>query len=76
MKATIAFAVALSAVRVWIGATVDPEPLSFVQVYKDIAHLFMGGLAVAWWRDQEQWQWRTFWTLNAIELAVALISRS
>lgn len=36
------------------------------------AHLFMGGLFVAWWLQRLSWQWRLFWLLNAVEVATAV----
>lgn len=45
---TLAFAVMLVVVRTIIAATVEPEAFSWAQVYKDVAHLFMGGLFVSW----------------------------
>lgn len=75
MKTTIAFGLLLAASRVWLGATVEPEEFQWVQVYKDIAHLYMGGLAVAWWYKRYKWQWWLFWSLNAVEVAVAIWSR-
>lgn len=75
MKATIMFGVFLAVVRVWIGFTVEPEPFAMTQAYKDTAHLFMGGLAVAAWRDRQAWQHVLFWGLCVLEVAVAVFSR-
>jgi len=75
MKTTLVFAVALAAVRIWMGFNVEPESFQWVQLYKDVAHLFMGGLFVAWWIKRQRWQWQLFWALNAVEVAVAVFSR-
>lgn len=75
MKATIAIGIFLVAFRVYIGLTVPPEPFHWTQGFKDTAHLFMGGLAVAWWQQRHPWQWWLFWALNAVEVAVAVWSR-
>lgn len=75
MKLTIAFGLLLAASRIWLGMNYAPESFDWVQAYKDVAHLFMGGLAVAWWLQRHKWQWRLFWLLNAVEVAVAILSR-
>ena len=75
MKTTLAIGIVLAASRIWLGFTVEPEAFSWFQAYKDAAHLFMGGLAVAWWVKRLAWQWWLFWILNGIEVAVAVISR-
>lgn len=75
MRTTVAIGIALALARVWIGASIEPEAFHWIQVYKDAAHLFMGGLAVAWWFGRHRWQWWLFWSLNAIEVAVAVWSR-
>ena len=101
MKTTILIGVLLAAVRIWLGFNIEPESFRWDQVFKDAAHLFMGGLAVAWWFNRyeltdedwddtednsalfealtwcllQPWQWWLFWSLNAIEVAVAVLSR-
>lgn len=71
----IAFGVILAVARVYIGLTIEPEHMTIVAVYKDVAHLFIGGLAVAWWIQRCPWQWYLFWVLNSVEVATAIISR-
>lgn len=85
----IVFAAILAALRVWIGFTVEPEHFSWVSLYKDVAHLFMGGLAVyahnlqpfqARFLLPQNWgrmirMWRLFWLMNLLEIAVATLSR-
>ena len=73
--AVIAVGVVLAIIRIWMGFAVEPESPSWVDVYKDVAHLFIGGLAVAWWHARHRWQWRLFWSLNVVEVAVAVLSR-
>lgn len=75
MKITLAIGVVLAATRVWIGFNIEPEPFHWVQAYKDTAHLFMGGLAVAWWIKRLRWQWYLFWGLSIVEVIVAVASR-
>lgn len=75
MKTTLAIGIGLAIARIWIGFHVAPESFSWFQAYKDSAHLFMGGLAVAWWFQRTRWQWWLFWSLNVIEVTVAVLSR-
>ena len=71
----IVIGMVLAVSRIWVGVNIEPESFQWVQVYKDAAHMFMGGLAVAWWHKQYHWQWLLFWTLNVVEVAVAIWSR-
>jgi hypothetical protein len=75
MKTTIAIGVVLAVIRIVMGATSEPEAFQLLQAYKDAAHIFMGGLGVAWWHMRQAWQWKLFWCLNAVEVAVAVLSR-
>lgn len=75
MKQTIAIAVILGILRIYIGATSTPGTLLWVQIFKDVAHLFMGGLTVAAWNQDKKWQWILFWSMNTLEVTVAVISR-
>lgn len=75
MKTTIAIGLTLAVARIWIGCNVAPEAFAWDQAYKDSAHLFIGGLAVAAWRDEHAWQWRLFSGLCILEVTVALWSR-
>jgi hypothetical protein len=75
MYFTILFAIFLAVVRVIIGFNVEPEHFTWVQLYKDFAHLFMGGLFAFWLNQKKAWQWRLFWILNVVEVAVAVFSR-
>jgi hypothetical protein len=72
---TLAIGILFAASRIWLGFVVEPEVFSWFDAYKDAAHLFMGGLAVAWWLQRHAWQWWLFWALNAVEIAVAIWSR-
>jgi peptidoglycan/LPS O-acetylase OafA/YrhL len=76
MRLTIAFGLLLVVGRVWLGMHHPPESFEWIQAYKDTAHLFMGGLAVAWWFQRKRWQWWLFWALNVVEVAVAILSRT
>lgn len=75
MKTTIAFAIVLAALRIYIGFACVPEHFTWVSAFKDVAHLFMGGLLVALWMQRKRWQHITFWSMNALEVAVAVLSR-
>jgi len=75
MVPTIAFGLVLAASRIWLAFEVEPEAFSWLHVYVDVAHLFMGGLAVAWWHQERKWQWYLFWFLNVVEVAAAVGSR-
>lgn len=75
MKTTLAIGLLLAATRIWIGFHIEPESFHWVQAYKDAAHLFMGGLATAWYLQRNNWQWRLFWGLNLVEVVVAVLSR-
>lgn len=75
MKTTIFVGVLLMISRVWMGFNVPPTSPTWGDVYKDAAHLFMGGLVVCAWRDGKKWQWLLFWSLNVVEVAVAILSR-
>ena len=68
-------AIVLIAIRVWMAVEIPPESPNWIDVYKDVAHLFMGGLFVAWYIQRLKWQWRLFWILNAVEVAAAVYSR-
>lgn len=75
MWVTIIIGVLFGIARVWLGFNVEPESFEWAQAYKDAAHLFIGGLAVAWWFQRKWWQWNMFWALNAVEVVVAVWSR-
>jgi hypothetical protein len=75
MKRTIAFALFLAAVRIWMGFNVPPDTFAWSQAYKDVAHLFMGGLFVAWRYARRGWQIRLFVAMCVLEVAVAVLSR-
>lgn len=75
MRTTIAIGVILAILRIWIGYVVPPEHITLVDLFKDTAHLFIGGLGAAWWYARKPWQWDLFWTLNAVEVSVAVWSR-
>jgi hypothetical protein len=76
MKYSIVLAaLVIALIRVWMGFNVVPEPANWANVYKDVAHLFVGGLFVGWYIQRQAWQWRLFWALNVVEVAVAIASR-
>lgn len=69
---TLGFAIAL--VRIAM-AFVEVTP-TFANVYKDIAHLFVGGVFAAWQIQRFQWQKHLFWWLCIIEVTVAVATLS
>ena len=69
-------ALLLALARVWIGMNIAPPAhISGVDVFKDAAHVFMGGLFVGWYIQRKPWQWRLFWAMNWLEVAAAILSR-
>lgn len=77
MAVSILLGIFLAAARIWIGLNIEPEPASWAGAYQAVAHLFVGGLAVAWYYQPRwiNWQWTLFWTLNIVEVATAILSR-
>lgn len=75
MVKVLLFAAVLAVIRVWIGLNVQPESFEWVQAYKDVAHVFMGGLYVSWRYSRKHWQRDLFWGMCAIEVVVATLSR-
>lgn len=71
----IAVGLLLAASRIALVPFVETPPFAWFNVYKDLAHLFMGGLLVASLRDRLRWQWVLFWSLNAIETVCAVVGR-
>lgn len=53
---------------------VPPSKPDMVDVYKDIVHVFMGGLGLEAWRRKGIERW-LFWLLSAWEVAIAVVSR-
>lgn len=75
MKQVIVMGLIFAIMRVSFAFVVPPDTFSWFQVYKDLAHLFMGGLSVAWWIQRNKWQWNLFWLMNFIEVATAILTR-
>lgn len=80
MKTMIVVAIMLGITRIYIGLNVMPDAFQWTQAYKDVAHLFMGGLFVAAWTSKGSLEhtlllWSVFWGLCVLEVAVAVISR-
>ena len=47
----------LASIRIWIGLNLESHAtLDFVSIYKDIAHIFIGGLVVSWWYNRFRWK--------------------
>ena len=76
MRLTILAALLIGAMRIWMGFNVPTESFEWLQVYKDVAHLFMGGLFVAWRIVRQKWQKYLFVGLCALEIVVAVASRA
>lgn len=50
----------------------------WVNIFKDMAHVYMGSLLVLWllsWRDERSLWKGLFWTLNVVEVISAIFSR-
>jgi len=71
MKIALLIGLLLAIGRVFV----KPEKPTKADIYKDMAHLFMGGLLVALWRDGLAWQHWLFWSLCAWEVFIAIGSR-
>lgn len=74
MILTILAAIALAVGRLFVSPS--PGKPSRVDVYKDFAHLFVGGLFVAAILQGHAWQWWMFGLLSAWEVFVAVGSRT
>lgn len=70
-KIIILIAVLLLIARVFI----HPAAPTIAEVYKDAAHLFVGGLFVAWRIQKNKWQKYLFIIMCAWELLIASGSR-
>jgi len=75
MRITILIGIILALIRIWMGFNIEPDSFHWTQAYKDTAHLFMGGLLVSAWIASSRWKWVLFWSLNIVEVAVAIFSR-
>jgi hypothetical protein len=71
MITTIIIAVLLAIIRPFI----TPGKPTSVDIYKDLAHFFVGGLFVAAILQGHAWQWWVFGLLTAWEVIVAVGSR-
>lgn len=76
MRLTLIVGIVIGILRIVIGMNFPPQTPDLVSVYKDIAHLFMGGLAVALYRDRKEWQSNLFWGLCFLEVLAAILSRA
>jgi hypothetical protein len=65
----------LATIRVYLGFTVEPQHATLFDIYKDVAHLYMGGLFVAWRIQKKRYQFWLFWMMCLLEVAVATLSR-
>lgn len=65
----------LIAMRIVIAVRFPPESASMVGSYQAVAHLFVGGLAVAYYFQRKRWQAVLFWLLIAVEISAAVLSR-
>jgi hypothetical protein len=75
MNAFVFTAWILAVLRVYIGATTEPESLSWVDVYKDVAHVYVGFLLALAWGRQDRKLWLLFWMMCVLEVMVAILSR-
>lgn len=75
MEVVIGIAFVLGIIRMVIGLYIPPEPITWIAIYKDLVHVFMGGLFMSAWITKRHWQWQVFWALCALEVTVAVLSR-
>jgi hypothetical protein len=75
VKYLILLALPIGFLRVYIGATTEPESLSWVDVYKDVAHVYIGFLLALAWDRQDRELWLLFWMMCVLEVMVAILSR-
>ena len=57
-----------------IGSVATESPTMF-DIYKDMAHVFIGGLGATCLIRGKAWQWCLFWFLVSVEVTVAVVSR-
>lgn len=67
---------ALAFLRVLFVIDGKPESVIAWQSFQAVAHLFVGGLFVAWCFQRQDWQKRLFWSLVAVEVLSAAFSFS
>ena len=77
MRTLLTISVILGLLRLYIGSEIEPESPTWLDVYKDMAHVFIGGLGVLWWlfRKDDPMYAVLFWWLCFLEVAVAILSR-
>lgn len=66
--------VVLLAIAVAIGRFFLATGIDTGDIYKDAAHLFVGGLAGAWLVSRSRFYWRLFWFLCIVELLAVAVS--
>lgn len=71
----IAAAVLVSVRLAMVVYQIDPGQFTWVDLYKDTAHLFVGGLGGAWLVSRKAWQWELFWFLAIAETVCAVLTR-
>lgn len=75
MKTTILLSILLILSRIWVAYSFEPESASIVGSYQAFAHLFVGGLIVAWFCQRKAYQAWLFCILVAVEVSAAVLSR-
>jgi hypothetical protein len=70
-----AAALVLAVTRVYFGMTKPPESPDMMDVYKDMAHVYMGALGASWYHTREREKRMLFIWLCVIEVMVATLSR-
>lgn len=74
MKTAIAIGVVFAAIRVVIGFTCEPTSATWIDVYKDAVHVYMGAIGVFAWKSSG-WARQLFWSLCAVEVVVSVLQR-
>lgn len=67
-RVQIAIGLVIAMIRVGMG---DSDNM-WIDIYKAFAHIYIGGLLVAAWIQQKQWQWMMFFFLCALEVICAV----
>ena len=67
--------IALTVLRISLALEYPPESFTWFNAYKDIAHVYIGGVGTAWWIQRQQWQIVLFLGVNAVEVTAAVFSR-
>lgn len=71
----IGLAVLTAVIRVYIGYTTTPGPMTWVEVYKDLAHMFIASLLTCLYLNKSRLLLWVCLALIVVEVSVATFSR-